>query len=470
VTAAWATAPVGIALRTAVSIDDRLFRDWIENSFAGSVANGQAGSRPARALPVRLRLLHVLINSNEFVLLATSEGGVGDIYDTGRQDGMTKALFISVHDFRSLRKASVHFIAAEIAKRGQVRFFSVGLSRLSERRGDTRFNLAEKANRVETVGGVECYLWRQFWHPFTMRNQALLPAETAMFYAYRRMVPAIPRQWMREADLVFIESGLAAVFIADVRRKNPNARIVYLASDDLDTVGCAETIKRDFKRNFDMIDTVRLPSRYLLPGMPHGETSILVPHGIDKSIAAPRYADPYGGRRACVSVGSMLFDASFFRIAAGLFPEIEFHVIGAGAAAAGLAAANIVIHPEMAFADTLPYLQHAAFGVAPYRDADTPLYLIDTSLKLRQFALFGIPSVCPNFALGDVPGRFGYVPGDARSIESAIQRALDNAEAITVNALSWSDVVDRILTPASFADVRLDMPAAAAEPAITADL
>ncbi len=368
---------------------------------------------------------------------------------------MTNFLFISVHDFRSLRKASIHFIAAECARRGDVRFFSIGLSRLSERRGDTRANLADRANRVEQQDGVACYLWRQSWHPFSLRHRRLLPLERALFRLYRLMLPSTPRRWLREADIVFIESGMAPVFIADVRRLNPHARIIYLASDDLETVGCARTIRQDFARHYDQIDTVRLPSRFLADGMPHLRNAILVPHGIDRSIASGRYPDPYGGGTACVSVGSMLFDASFFAIAAPLFPALSFHVIGAGKAASRLAAPNIVIHPEMAFADTLPYLQHAAFGIAPYRDASTPRYLIDTSLKLRQFGLFGLPAVCPDFATGGAPGRFGYRPGDAGSIKQAIEAALANQHPITDISPSWPDVVDRILTPGSFPDIRL---------------
>ena len=371
------------------------------------------------------------------------------------QRRIANALFISVHDFRSLRKASVHFIAAELATRGVTRFFSAGLSHLSEHRGDTRAGLADRANQVEVVSGVECYLWRTFWHPFKIRNKALAALEPVLFHAYRAILPKIPRGWITEADVVFVESGMAVVFIADIRRLNPSARIIYLASDDLDVVGCAPTIKRDFKRSYDMIDTVRLPSRYLLAGMPHGANAILVPHGIDRSVAAIKHDSPYGPRLACISVGSMLFDASFFSIAAAAFPEIDFHIIGAGKAADGLAAANIIIHPEMAFAGTLPYLQHAAFGVAPYLDADTPMYLIDTSLKLRQFALFGIPAVCPFFAIGGTAGRFGYLPGNAESIVTAIRGALGNQQPIATDALAWNEVVDRILQPADFPDTRL---------------
>ena len=109
----------------------------------------------------------------------------------------------------------------------------------------------------------------------------------------------------------------------------------------------------------------------------------------------------------------------------------------------------------MAFAATLPFLQHAAFGVAPYRDADTPRYLIDTSLKLRQFGLFGIPAVCPHFAVGEVPGRFGYVQGDPASIRTAIERALSNREPIIDDSPGWSAVVDRILWPQDHPDTRL---------------
>jgi 2-beta-glucuronyltransferase len=366
-----------------------------------------------------------------------------------------KALFISAHDFRSLRRASVHFIAAEMAERMTTRFFSVGLSRLSEHRGDTRSSLSSQANRLATHHGVECYLWKTSWHPFNMRQRRLGLVEAALFQAYRLMVPPIPRQWLMESDIVFIESGIAVIFIADIKRLNPKARVIYLASDDLDIIDAASTIKRDFARHFDKIDTVRLPSRYMVPSMPHSRTSILVPHGVDRSIAATVYPNPYGNRRSCVAVGSMLFDASFFRIAAEAFSDLDFHIIGAGKSADDLKGDNIIVHPEMAFAATLPYVQHAAFGVAAYRDDKTPQYLIDTSLKLKQFGLFSIPAVCPHFALGGAPGRFGYTPGDLTSITFAIDAALDNTTPIIDTSQSWDAVVDRLLTPADYPDTRV---------------
>jgi 2-beta-glucuronyltransferase len=366
-----------------------------------------------------------------------------------------RSVFLSVHDFRSLRKASVHFIAAEMARRGKVRFFSVGLSRLSLRRGDTRSSLVDHANKVELRDCVECYLWKTAWHPFNVRKSSLKFLEPTLFRTYRAMLPSVARNWIKDADIVFVESGMAVVFIADIKALNPGAKIIYLASDDLDVIDCADTIKHEFRRHFDKIDTVRLPSRYLLPGMPHGKSSALIPHGVDRSIAEKSYPDPYSGRKACVSIGSMLFDAGFFEIAAPANPDIEFHIIGAGKAADQLRGDNIIVHPEMAFAKTLGYLQHAAFGIAPYRDDKTPRYLIDTSLKLRQFGLFSIPALCPYFALGDAPGRFGYTPGDAASIQSAIMAALSNQTAIVDTSRTWSEVTDRLLRPQDFPDTRL---------------
>ena len=52
-------------------------------------------------------------------------------------------------------------------------------------------------------------------------------------------------------------------------------------------------------------------------------------------------------------------------VAARAFPDVTFHVIGAGSEAAALAAPNIRIYDEMKLQDTIPYLHHADFGVAP---------------------------------------------------------------------------------------------------------
>nr|WP_242009946.1 polysaccharide biosynthesis protein GumK [Acetobacter conturbans] len=346
----------------------------------------------------------------------------------------------------------------ELAKRGRTRFYSVGMSRLSEHRGDTRMDLVDRANHVEIIDGVECYLQRNLWHPFRLKNRKLRFAEEGMFQIYTRLMTPVLRKWIREADQVFIESGMAAVYIGVVKKLNPKARIVYWAADDLTTIGAAETIQRSFIRNFESIDTIRLPSRLLLEGMPHGKTAILAPHGINKAVMdTPRPSPMTGERKTCVSVGSMLFDASFFNIAAPLFPNLDFYVIGAGPAASGVTKRqNIIIHDEMPFEETLGWLAHMTIGVAPYRDNDTPAYLLDTSMKLRQFAYFGKPAVCPQFAVGGMPSRFGYKPGDPTSIKAAITAALLYKDPVSVDIPEWSEIAERVLHPDQFPEWRLE--------------
>ena len=151
----------------------------------------------------------------------------------------------------------------------------------------------------------------------------------------------------------------------------------------------------------------------------------------------------------------MHFDASFFQIAAGAFPEITFHVIGPGAAGQDLSGPNIRVYGEMRFQDTLPFVKHAAFGIAPYRNDGIPAYLADTSMKLRQYRFFGIPAVCPNFAAGGDPYRLGYGPSDKPSIVAAIASALETGRVPAGAFLSWREVADRLLRPTDFPDTAL---------------
>lgn len=355
-------------------------------------------------------------------------------------------LFLSVHDFRSRRKTCVHFMTEELAKRGKARFYSIGMSYLSELRGDIRADLKAKANRIETVDGVECYLQRSAWHPFRLKNRKLSLIETLMFRRYRNNLSPVLRKWIQEANDVFIESGMATIYIPIVRKLNPNARIIYWAADDLSTIGAAETIKREFIKHFDSIDRIRLSSQQLLSGMPHGKRAILAPHGINKKMMETYASSPFKSARACVSVGSMLFDPTFFNLAAPSFPDIHFHIIGAGSTVKNVIRyPNVFVHNEMPHQQTLAWIKHCTFGVAPYRNENTPTYLMDTSMKLRQFAYFGKPAVCPFFSAGNLNGRFGYTQGDKASIIAAIKEAVNYKGTINTDIPEWSEIADIML-------------------------
>jgi hypothetical protein len=44
------------------------------------------------------------------------------------------------------------------------------------------------------------------------------------------IAPPAMRQWIVEADLIFLETGLSRIYFAEIKRLNPNATVAYRAS------------------------------------------------------------------------------------------------------------------------------------------------------------------------------------------------------------------------------------------------
>lgn len=367
-------------------------------------------------------------------------------------------LIISGHDYRSKRKANLHFIAEELRQRGRLRWFSPGFSPLSNlKKRDPRIGLEKNANLIETVDGVDCYLWRTPIHPFKVSNPVLNSAGRLAFPLYVAVAPSVFDQWVSEAQTIVVESGISVAFIQRIRRFNPTARVIYVASDDLETIGADQFLIEELERVGPLLNGVRVTSPLLRNVMPSKADAYFVPHGIDRSIKNFVGENPYApGTINAVSVGSMLFDPSFFEVAGRRFPDVRFHVIGSGYTPS-VSSLNVKYYPEMKYQDTINYIAHANFGIAPYRQANAPYYLSDTSMKIMQYEFFALNAVCPEFVALDKAGRFGYRPGAEDSIVAAIQGALDSAriEGAAERMLSWSQVVDRLLDPNSYPDTHL---------------
>lgn len=364
-------------------------------------------------------------------------------------------LVLSAHDYRTSRRANIHFIADELAKRGPTRFFSLRYSQLSRRTGDIRLPLDDKANRLETFNGVECFLWKTPLHPFNTRRRWLRPLETVMFRAYAASPPPILRQWIAEADVVIFESGLAVEFIHLAKQLNPRARLIYRASDGLDTINVAQHVKDTFAQVAGQLDAIVLVSAAMADGIPSHGNVYQVGHGVDPELATLGDPSPYGEGLHAVAVGSMLFDPDFFVCASQAFPQVTFHVIGSGKGSMPGYGDNVVVYGEMPHRQTIPYIKHANFGIAPYASEDVPVYLADSSLKLLQYDYFALPAVCPNAVVGNYRSRFGYTPGNAPSIIAAIDAALRAPRIRFRQCLDWPETVDRVLHAEAYADTRL---------------
>jgi 2-beta-glucuronyltransferase len=356
------------------------------------------------------------------------------------------------HDYRSKRKADLHFIADELKERGEVSFLSLRYSYLTRYKEDPRHDLWDRANEYERVDGVGCYLWRTPIHPFRLPRFFSL-IENAVFAGFSRHLPKAMRVVIERADIVLVESGISIIYIPLIKRLNPKVRVIYMASDSLDAIGQAGAIKDAFKSNAASIDSARVPSPYLARDIPREISCYYIPHGIDKTRFERIGRSPFApGSLNAVSVGSMLFDPSFFETAARLFPNITFHVIGSGYAGAG--PDNVRYYLEMPFEKTLPFLKHSTFAVAPYGH-DVDAYLTHTSMKLMQYNYLGVPAVCPDLVAGEGLGRFGYTMGDRYSIKSAIEGALDASRIVPYRHLNWGEVTAMLLEPKSYEDTWL---------------
>jgi 2-beta-glucuronyltransferase len=280
---------------------------------------------------------------------------------------------------------------------------------------------------------VRCFLWKTAFHPINLNSRLLNGLSAPLYKLYAHMPCSFLDDALRSASHVIVESGLGAVLLRRARALNLSAKIAYLASDDLVTVGVHPCVQTELAKAGRLINFACVPSRRMASGFEWaGGRLFFVPHGLHSADFAGPSPNPYSAQLNAVSVGSMLFDPEFFQAAAALFPEVQFHVIGAGQTFD--APSNVIQHAEMNFQKTLPYIRHATFGIAPYRSAQRCDYISDTSMKLMQYEHCGIPAVCPTFAAGDNSSRFGYVPGKPRRF------------------LSWEDVARRLLDPREFAD------------------
>jgi 2-beta-glucuronyltransferase len=368
-----------------------------------------------------------------------------------------KAVVISsVHDYRVGRRGSIQAIADGLARRNfDVLFLSIRFSLLSFMKPDSRRFLLSRANTFENLNGIRCYLWRTPLHPFTSQSKALQRINAPLHKLYAACPNAEIDRELCSASHVIVESGLGIALIERIRRLNPGAKIIYRASDKLNTIGAHPYLQQCLQEQAHNIDHICLLARLMAPDFAFArDRTYVVPLGVHPPDFADIGASPYAEGLNAVSVGSMLFDPSFFETASELFPDVTFHVIGSGHN--GTPAPNVRWHPEMPFKETLPYIAHAAFGIAPYRQEAQSPYLAQSSLKLMQYEYLGIPGVCPHYAAGGRPSRFGYTPGDREEIREAVTAALAHAGHVAAKSiLTWDEVIERMLSPADFPETRL---------------
>src|SRR5699024_4224459 len=97
--------------------------------------------------------------------------------------------------------------------------------------------------------------------------------------------------------------------------------------------------------------------------------------------------------------------------------------------------------------ETIPYILHANAGLQTLTYSKGAESLTD-SLKVLQYTYCGLPVVAPTFLNSERRNMCYYEVGDARSIASALQEALEFAPepAAEHRVNSWSEVLSAILS------------------------
>jgi 2-beta-glucuronyltransferase len=361
---------------------------------------------------------------------------------------MKKVILVTAHYLHSRRKAGFHGLAEALWEDGwDVLFFTESLSWLSWLRGNYRFEypVRAEANRLLAVRErLASFVWLTPWHPFSLRSAWLNRLSRPLFARYGRLpLHGIEREVGR-ADLFIFDSTYGLMLQGRFRALNPGARFVYRVSDDLTLMGNHPVLLETEARVAGRFDLVSAPCQSITRRLGHLPNLALHHHGVQKDLLDRPTANPYRGPGPhAVFAGQKFLDHDFLRRASRLLPTWRFHVIGP---LSGIEpAANLHRYGELAFADLVPYLQHADVGLQAL--ATFPgVEIFGDSLKVQQYTYCRLPIVAPEALRGPRPHIFYYRPGDDGSIRQALESALafDRARVPRDTVTGWDEVARRL--------------------------
>ena len=354
--------------------------------------------------------------------------------------------FLTGHAAGQPRKASVLLIAEALRDMGhEILIFTTGYSRVVKLLGDKRapYLSSFPSGRWVQIDGMWQYTHMPLANPGRFPLRILNMLSSPVFARCASTLPNAARERIKDADVVFIESGAGILYAADIKKHAKHAKMIYRASDRLRTLKVHPVIERTLSSAIALFDAALCAAPSMVADLPQ-LPSHYIPQGVDRALFDKPYANPYGRSQNIISVGDMLFDAAAVELLARYAPDWQIHLFGAGARAS---APNIIVHGEQRFEDIVPYLQHADIGLAPYRKATDVDYLSQSSLKMQQYSYVRLPIIAPSFAITGRPNAIAYDPADLATINEAFEQAkiYDRAAIDTSAILSWQQVAQKML-------------------------
>jgi 2-beta-glucuronyltransferase len=345
-----------------------------------------------------------------------------------------RVILISGHYLGSKRRAGFHHLAGAFWNLGwDVTFVTVGISYLSWLKGDFRFAypVREEANRlVQEHERLTSFVLLTPTHPGNLGSAVANRLSTPFFARYGRVSLGPLAELLPQADLVIFESTAGLLLVAQVRELAPNARLVYRASDDLRLLGVHPVIVEAETEAIPLFDLVSAPTEQIADVL--GEHAEVHPAGIDKEAFDRPTPSPYDRDPSAVFAGvSHFFDYETLEAAAGVAPDVAFHVIGPPPRPLPK---NVVFHPEMPFESVVPYLQHATFGLLLFPRNDPRL---GHGNKISQYSYCRLPIVAP----GDLQANRPNIVVFERDSPESLRRALEEAGRMPHSAAFAEGVV-----------------------------
>ncbi|MFA5592654.1 MAG: glycosyltransferase [Micavibrio sp.] len=354
-----------------------------------------------------------------------------------------KIVLVSSHDAQSRRKTGFHFWKDILARQGhEVRFVTVGSSRLSLLRRNAKHIVPPYNRWVATGEKIIKYTWIPLFHPFYTRSRLLGKLLSPLFRLYPFLMPAALLKEIKNADLFIIENGVGGMLAPTFKRKAPEAAFIYNASDRMDVLTFHPLVKNSIIKNIGLFDFIRLNAEEIAQDFPSNVPAHYIPQAIDKDAFDRPHTNPYAKEKNAISIGDMLFDSFTLEILAQHYPDWTFHIFGSGAKIKD-ELPNILFYGERNFDDIIPYIKHADIGIAPYLYRNGAEYLHQSSLKLVQYSYCKLPIITSRFAAKAREHAFGYNEKDTDTILRAFENAKNyNRETIDISPIKdWENIV-----------------------------
>ena len=371
---------------------------------------------------------------------------------------MNKIIIFSAHCYHEQRQAGFHHIANTLVELGHdILFYTTPVSRLfylnTWLKGNTDHRIAAlkttPPNQLQQVSPLlQTYIQYNWVHPVKTFEWI----ENILDACYQEVkLPASIHSFIQTADVAIFESCLGIYHIEQVKHLNPNIKLVYRVSDDLELLKTPKKLQKFEQKFAQKCHLISTPTQSLLHKFRHFSHAKLCLHGINKVIFDQSLTNPYKDTnlKHAVFVGTRILDTQFLSYMSAAFPQIMFHIIGP--IPISIHGKNIKYYGELPFIQAVPFIKFANIGMMAIKVTNGEKdNVAKDALKVIQYTYCGLAIVAPETLKTTRVNTFYYQPDHKQSMIRALNQALEYnkskyQEELKQSVNSWVDVSTHLL-------------------------